>query len=340
MNNTNISVDIEWDWVPFTWTWWVIVQLAFSIVGIVGNILVIAVIIRRSPAQFATDVLIGNLAVSDFFTSLWMIPRPQMDSVPSNWKGMLYCRIEYSNSLMWISAVASVFILTVISVERLVAVKHPLKFKLIFTVKRSLHLVGFSWLGAAILNMYTLAISTYDGESHICRTESIGYEVQMAAGVLLFMFKYLIPIIIMISSHLAIIRALRAHARSFQTDGRTVNQPVQQLSLTMRRMTRTLLIVVIFFIVCWSPDQICFLLFNLELHPSYMYSDHYRVFVCLAFVNSCSNPFIYSVRNKKFRNELLDLLCLLPSKRKELAPVFSTLVKSRYIKTISGKVPV
>ncbi|XP_041479265.1 somatostatin receptor type 1-like [Lytechinus variegatus] len=330
MNNTSFPAEIEWGWAPFTWEWWVVTQLAFSLMGIVGNILVIIVVIRRGKTRFATDILIGNLAFADFFTSLWMIPRPQSDSIPDNWKGMLYCRIEYSNVFMWISTVASVFILTVISVERLVAVKYPLKFKLIFSVQRSLWLVVFSWIGAAVLNTYTLAISKYDSENHTCKTELIGNGAHLATGTLLFLFKYMIPIAVMIGSHLAIIRELRADARSFEADGRnSFENPTHHISQTIRKMTHTVLIVVIVFIVCWSPDQICFFLFNLNVYPAYMYSDIYRVFVCLGFVNSCSNPFIYSVRNDKFRKELSIVLCISKHGAKE---------SNLYFKTISGQI--
>nr|XP_054766936.1 nociceptin receptor-like [Lytechinus pictus] len=339
MNKTNVSANFDWELIPVTWEWWVIVQLALSVIGIVGNILVIIVVINRGKTRFATDVLIGNLAFADFLTSLWMIPRPRSDLIPDNWKGMLYCRIEYSNVFMWISTVASVFILTVISVERLVAVKYPLKFKLIFTIKRSLCLVGLSWIGAAILNINTLAISTYDSENHACKTELLDHVVHMTVGVLLFLFKYIIPIAIIIGSYVKIIQILRSEARTFQADGRTAFHPARRISKTMRRMTRTVLIVVIVFIICWSPDQICYFLFNLDLYPTYMYSDISRVLVCIGFVNSCSNPLIYSVRNKKFRTELSHFLCIPASDSKVPSRVTRSVVKSGGIKMISGQVP-
>ncbi|XP_041478028.1 nociceptin receptor-like [Lytechinus variegatus] len=339
MNKTNVSANFDWEWIPLTWEWWVIVQLVLSVIGIIGNILVIIVVINRGKTRFATDVLIGNLAFADFLTSLLMIPRPRSDLVPDNWKGMLYCRIEYSNVFMWISTVASVFILTVISVERLVAVKYPLKFKMIFTAKRSRRLVSFSWIGATVLNVNTLAISAHDIENHVCKTELLAHVVHMTIGVLLFMFKYLMPIAIMIGSYVKIIQILRSEARNFQPDGRTAFHPARQISKTMRRMTRTVLIVVIVFIICWSPDQICFFLFNLKLYPTYLYSDIYRVLVCLGFVNSCSNPLIYSVRNKKFRTELSHFLCISPSDSKLPSQVNRSVVKSGGIKLISGQVP-
>ncbi|XP_030841800.1 nociceptin receptor-like [Strongylocentrotus purpuratus] len=317
MNGTNISDESEWEWAPFMWTWWVIVQLVLSITGMVGNLLVIAVIVRRRrPVQFTANVLIGSLSVADFLTSFWMIPRPSFITVPPNWKGMLYCRIEYSNILMWISVVASVFILTVISVERLVAVKYPFRFRFLFTVKRSVRLVGMSWLGSAILNLYILTISSHDSMHYTCVTKFPTRGVHVTAGVLLFMFEYLIPVSIMTGSHFAIIRELHALARSFQVNGH-VPPPSLKLLQTKQRMTRTVLIVVVTYIVCWSPDQICFFLFNLDLYRTFLYSDLYRIFVCLAFVYSCSNPIIYSVRNKKFRTALFEFLCVSPSKKKK-----------------------
>ncbi|XP_071496301.1 galanin receptor 2a-like [Diadema antillarum] len=305
-NHTSPTLGQEWLWLPVEWTWWVVIQLILSIVGIVGNLLVMAVIFRRGRSQFATDVLIASLAFADFCTSLWMIPRPHAVVLPRTWVGRLYCRLEYSNIFMWISAVASVFTLSVISVERFLAVAYPFRFKHWFTARRSLSIVAFNWLLSALLNSFVIVISEHDINTNSCVTLFLSRVANASSGAILFLCKYVIPITIMIGSHYGITKELRAQTLSFQVDGE-VPAPVLKIIKTMHDMTRTVFIVVVLFIVCWSPDQICFFLFNLGLYPAYLYSDVYRVFVCLAFINSCCNPFIYSARNRKFRRALREL---------------------------------
>lgn len=70
-----------------------------------------------------------------------------------------------------------------------------------------------------------------------------------------------------------------------------------------------LFIVVCTFTICWAPDQICYLLMNLEVKSfDYEYSVVYPYFVLLAMANSCLNPIIYSFKSKPFKDALRKML--------------------------------
>ena len=76
-----------------------------------------------------------------------------------------------------------------------------------------------------------------------------------------------------------------------------------------RRVIKMLLLVVLTFMVCWSPSQISFLLYSAQIiGPRYLYSPLNRIFTVMGFYNSCANPIIYTISNAKFRLAVKNVL--------------------------------
>nr|XP_054767455.1 galanin receptor 2b-like [Lytechinus pictus] len=301
----NISMDVEWVWAPVTWEWWQIIQLVLAIVGILGNLMVMLVIFRPNRKRCATDTLIGALAVADFLTSIFIIPHPHAIQLPETFGGEFYCRIIHTSILMWISICASIFTLTTISVERLVAVRFPIWFQRLFSPKRTSIGVVIIWIAAFVINIGSLY-------AHFVRDNQCILSLPVAfhkfLGVCLFVLEYVVPVLIMVTSHGWAIYSLR-------------QRQATALRQVENRVLQTLLIVVITFIICWTPDQFGFLVFNLGVVPfTHLFSPLYRCFVILAFANSCANPFIYAARMPRFRKAMMDLFCIKSISRGEGVP--------------------
>nr|XP_054768023.1 galanin receptor 2a-like [Lytechinus pictus] len=293
----NISRDTtepaEWEWTPVSWTWWTIIQLVLAITGILGNLLVMLVIYWPGRRRCATDILIGALAVADFLTSIFIIPIPKVAFYPNTSAARFYCKVIHTSTFMWISICASIFTLTAISLERLLAVRFPIWFQRVFSPKSTSIAIIFIWIAAFGINtrsLYARYIS--DGK---CMLFSPSDAFNIFIGVSLFLVEYVFPVIIMVVAHgwtICVLRKRRA----------TVLRKAQGQVLQM------LVIVVITFIICWTPDQFGFLVFNLGVVPvTHLFSPLYRCFVILAFANSCVNPFIYAARMPKFRKALKEL---------------------------------
>ena len=100
---------------------------------------------------------------------------------------------------------------------------------------------------------------------------------------------------------------LRRQARTFRAKD-SKSSPAAAMFRASRRVVYMLLVVIIAFIISWTPDQIAFLGFNLGLIPNkFVYGDVYRTLVVLAFTNSCYNPVIYIITNRNFRKAFYDL---------------------------------
>ena len=113
--------------------------------------------------------------------------------------------------------------------------------------------------------------------------------------------------IIMLATNIRTIQLLKKQAKSLLGNDSKNRQPVAMLRAS-RRVAYMLLVVIIAFIICWTPDHIAFLGFNLKKVPSeFLWGDVYRALVVLAFTNSCLNPAINIIANRNFRQAFYNL---------------------------------
>ncbi|XP_072170573.1 galanin receptor 2a-like [Diadema setosum] len=300
----------EWAWQPMAWSWWVILQMVTALLGIVGNLLVIVVLYRRREHSRSMDNLVGALAAADLLTSIFMCPLPQTTRVPSSWVGELYCKVVYTSMFMWISVDASIFTLTEIPIERLIAVAYPLHAKRILTRRRVNTVIFINWLVAFLANVFLLVISRVDTTTQQCSLVHQSRAAQLSSGWILFMLQFFLPSLFTLSMQLLTARALHRQSRQYLGDKNQVDKlsPSMRHLVAKKRVMEMLFIVVILFIICWGPSQCAYLAFNLGLLPtSYRYGPLNRALVILSFCNSCANPFIYTARYPEFRKAVLDL---------------------------------
>ncbi|XP_071494769.1 galanin receptor 2a-like [Diadema antillarum] len=300
----------EWAWQPMVWSWWVILQMVTALLGIVGNLLVIVVLYRRREHSRSMDNLVGALAAADLLTSVFMCPLPQATRVPSSWAGELYCKVIYTSMFMWISVDASIFTLTEIPIERLIAVAYPLHAKRILTRRRVSTVIFLNWLVAFLANVFLLVISRVDATTQQCSLVHQSRAAQLSSGWILFMLQFFLPSLFTLSMQLLTARALHRQSRQYLGDKNQVDKlsPSMRHLVAKKRVMEMLFIVVILFIICWGPSQCAYLAFNLGLLPtSYLYGPLNRALVILSFCNSCANPFIYTARYPEFRKAVVDL---------------------------------
>ena len=123
----------------------------------------------------------------------------------------------------------------------------------------------------------------------------------------------------MFRAHILTIRALEDRALALKAG--TGKKDLQLLE-ARRRVIATLSIVVATFVICWTPDQFSFLIYNIGLLDSYhLHTPLNRSFILLGFVNSCANPFIYAARNPNFRRALKELCGVSP--KTKILPIFA-----------------
>ncbi|XP_021924277.1 allatostatin-A receptor-like [Zootermopsis nevadensis] len=106
----------------------IVVPLLFGLivlVGLIGNALVVLVVAANQQMRSTTNLLIINLAVADLLFIVFCVPFTATDYVLPFWPfGDIWCKIvQY---LIVVTAYASVYTLVLMSLDRFLAVVHPI----------------------------------------------------------------------------------------------------------------------------------------------------------------------------------------------------------------------
>lgn len=104
-----------------------VVAICFSLIGItgfLGNTLVIIVVLMNPQMRSTTNILIINLAIADLLFVIFCVPFTAIDYIANEWPlGNAWCKIvQY---LIIVTALASIYTLVLMSLDRFLAVVYP-----------------------------------------------------------------------------------------------------------------------------------------------------------------------------------------------------------------------
>ncbi|XP_041471808.1 somatostatin receptor type 5-like [Lytechinus variegatus] len=290
----------SWSWFPIRWTFVRCGELVVGVIGIIGNLLVVIVLFQRRAESRSTDTLIGALAVADLLTSVGLLPTPYAKTVPVSWFGQLYCTLVWSPLYMWVWAFMSGFLLSAISIERYIAVSHPIYFRRILTRRRVSEVVVFLWICAMMVCIPQPFLITVDKVHRRCAVRILSYELRAAFAFYVTTIQLFIPATIMAVTQTLIAVKLKAQSKRFE-GSKTYHEAAGKAVIKMMFM------VIVAYIICWTPNRFLYLITRLFRLNSPMKSQISEGLIVLAAVNSSINPIIYSVRYRKFRQAVKEL---------------------------------
>ncbi|XP_058418148.1 somatostatin receptor type 4 [Diceros bicornis minor] len=270
------------------------------LVGLVGNALVIFVILRYAKMKTATNIYLLNLAIAD---ELFMLSVPFVASSAAlrHWPfGSVLCRAVLS--VDGLNMFTSVFCLTVLSVDRYVAVVHPLRAA---TYRRPsvAKLINLGvWLASLLV---TLPIAIFadtrparDGQAVACNLHWPHPAWPAVFVVYTFLLGFLLPVLAIGLCYLFIVGKMRAVA---------LRAGWQQRRRSEKKLTRLVLMVVAIFVLCWMPFYVVQLL---NLFVTRLDATVNHVSLILSYANSCANPILYGFLSDNFRRSFQRVLCL------------------------------
>ena len=231
------------------------------LVALIGNVLIISVFSKYKPLRKSMNYFVVNMAVSDLFTPLTIMPfiiAQTLSSRPFLSESRLhpelaniFCKLCYF--LPNVSVLVSIQSLMLISVDRLIAVVFPLKIKLA-TRQARLVCILVSWIVAIGVHAHYLHIFRVSPNGYSCINFKADWtaETHYKYLVAMFIVFYLVPLCLLTIIYSTIAWTLKRR----QNQRRRMSKWISKRSLDLtrnRQILRLSVAILAAFIVCIGP---------------------------------------------------------------------------------------
>ena len=126
-------------------------------------------------------------------------------------------------------------------------------------------------------------------------------------GIILIIIQFFIPLFVLVYCYGRIAWILTRRIDSELNNTTSANTHADTFETARNNTIKTLLIVAICFIICWSNDQVYYTMYNLGYKVDWN-GVYYKFTVLMVFLNSAVNPFIYLVKYKDYQMALRSCL--------------------------------
>lgn len=303
----------EW---PVTYT--LIPTLYFMVffLGLSGNGLVIWINLHNKEKRRCADNFIVNLAVADLTFMLTLPLWAIYTALEYHWPfGNFMCKI--SSYIVFVNMYASVFCLTGLSFDRFLAIVYSLNSGRLRSSASGLPGTLFIWGLASVLALPVIIFrstlpSKESNGTTICDMDysSVADDNRYSdwqAGLSLSstILGFIIPFVVMTTCYFSIAQTISRHFQDQKQEGQR-----------KRRLLTIIITLVLVFGICWLPYHLCktidTLLFldviEVSCETDLFLFKVYPYVTCIAYINSCLNPFLYAFFDPRFRAECLLLL--------------------------------
>ncbi|XP_055366477.1 trace amine-associated receptor 7a-like [Betta splendens] len=276
------------------------------------NLLVIVSISHFRQLHTSTNLLLLSLAVSDFLVGLIVMPFQILFLEPCWFLGDLVCTFYFF--VPYIAINSSVINIVLISVDRYVAICHPLSYATKFSQKTVKLCVLLCWLYCVMYSFMILNDNLKQpGRFNSCYGQCV---INVNGGVDMVL-NFIIPISAIIVLYVRVFVVAVSQARSMRSHVAAVKLQ-RSLTVTVRKSeikaAKTLGVTVFVFLMCFVPYYCASLSgYILTINTSTNDFIHF-----LVLSNSCLNPLIYTFLYPWFRKSvklILTLQILQPNSR-------------------------
>ncbi|XP_076013882.1 B2 bradykinin receptor-like [Genypterus blacodes] len=281
----------------------IIYILIISVLGIVGNVFVLLVFCLHKKACTVAEIYFSNLAAADLvLASCLPIWAAHIADNKFNWTfGSVLCKL-YS-MVIKMNACCSIYFLVLVSIDRYVALVHPMSYGRMRRPKYAklgcVLVWGFGLLMSVPTIVYREVVYSPDYNATYCFLNYTGTHHLIFVGKYA-VFSFIIPVCIISYCTVKIVQALSAMS-SFRGED------------TENKATFLVLAVLLAFIICWAPYHLISILEALQIanilknDSSEIQDIFHTIFTYLAFFNSALNPILYVIVGKSFRKKVCEL---------------------------------
>lgn len=280
------------------------IDLAAIIPTILLNALVIFAVAKRRRLRNNSTILLACLAEADLLTGFITLPIAFSLELKRLLNVGPFRPLEKTfNVIMLMVSCASLSCLVVISIERYIAVKEPLRYEDILTKKRLILSVVLIWAFTLLMTINEIVLTLIDSEGGFYSIYlKITYIIQSAFVVLSIIANSL--------SYGYIYSETRRQIKRLHTE-QLPQEEVQRIKKD-RKAATTLAIIMIALVISYLPGTIIASVITSSdtILPPAFRCIIWSWGVTFAMLGSLCNPIVYCWRMKKLRRAFLEILHL------------------------------
>ena len=297
-------------------------QVALGVFGVIGNIIVCLVIIRKPKVLGPTSQYIFSLAIADLCTLIFNLPIAILkEQDPFRWSlGRAFCLYVAPTTETFFAA--AIFSITLIAFERYVNIARKVSRRgQKMTLNQRRFVIAGVWATSfAVASMPLYMFQEYDSCQSACYLPW-SMKVYLIYIITLTVLWYVLPLAVIAFSYISIARLVSKRMTNLQVgttgptsmDSHTGNLHSSSIKTMLRQKRKTYRILtplVILFAVSMFPLTLFRLVVTLwtELVLQSYYTVLFTLMVISTIINSAADPIIYCVVNKEFRQQVKSLL--------------------------------
>uniref|UniRef100_A0A3P9HKU7 G-protein coupled receptors family 1 profile domain-containing protein n=1 Tax=Oryzias latipes TaxID=8090 RepID=A0A3P9HKU7_ORYLA len=310
------------------WTKGIFLNIVLSIISVITVVLNLLVIISVShfrQLHSPTNIILLSLAVSDFLVGLLLLPLEIYRNTTCWYLGEIMCAVYYYLGCQ--IPFVSIGNIILISVDRYVAICHPLQYPTRITAVRIKLCVFLCWLWYGLYSIFYIRdqiihlIKPDKDVSCLGQCSVIFSQVTGAADLIL---TFIIPVtaIVVLYMRVFVVAVIQARSMRSHVTFVSIQHPSKvKAKRSELKAARTLGVLVFTFLLCFCPLTLGVLVITYLscFCPLYCYTFIYinltdlsnaYLFIVLFYFNSCLNPVIYTLFYPWFRKAVKLIITL------------------------------
>ena len=280
-----------------------------SVIGIIGNVLVLLVYLRNCREMTPFKFLISHLAFCDLLFSIAQIF--ELDSngwyAHGTFTWMLDLNLcKFTRSSVHLGSLVSVGTILVITIERFQGLTQGILINLQCNKWKKVFVgTGFIWI-IAVCSDIPIFMSV-ELINNTCR-ESFGTDWDKALSIYLLLVSCLFPMVAMLWMNGKIIFELKKPCRTTTLYKSMLKNTAQLKKRKDMRVVKILVTVIIAFFICVLPIRIMWVVQSFfDFERTDTWSVFYKGYLSYP-LHVAVNPVIYSIIDKNFRKNLIGIL--------------------------------
>ncbi|XP_018371261.1 PREDICTED: rhodopsin [Trachymyrmex cornetzi] len=306
-------VDVHWyQFPPMNPLWHGLLGFAIGVLGtisVIGNGMVIYIFTTTKSLRTPSNLLVVNLAISDFLMMLCMSPAMVINCYYETWVlGPLFCELYGMAGSLF--GCGSIWTMTMIAFDRYNVIVKGLSAKPM-TIKGALIRIFAIWLFTilwTIAPMFGWNRYVPEGNMTACGTDYLTKDIVSRSYILFYsIFVYFLPLFLIIYSYFFIIQAVAAHEKNMREQAKKMNvaslrSAENQSTSAECKLAKVALMTISLWFMAWTP----YLVINFSgIFETTKISPLFTIWGSLfAKANAVYNPIVYGISHPKYRAAL------------------------------------